>query len=245
MGTDGWAVIGKILISVTWSNTLAIILMSYWMCCSMSFKDVSVQIEIAALFGSCISLWLLVISIISFQSIETCLTQQNLDILIWLEFNLWLINNWDGYTATFVKNAHIVWHVVVLVTSRNISVWYLPWTILDSGYTRKHTLVMDDLYLHFLYIVSKTIMLISVIIIITSCICSRDNVFIMFMCVCVCLSVCSGHNFWCIEIETSFLVWWYILTISRSSLNFKVIGSRSRPPWKMLILLPGHQFNLV
>ena len=40
-----------------------------------------------------------------------------------------------------------------------------------------------------------------------------------------------------IDIETSFLVWWYILTISRSSLSIKVIS------WKMLILLPGHQFN--
>ena len=56
-------------------------------------------------------------------------------------------------------------HVVVLVTSKNISV-YFPQTILDSGYIGKHTLVIDDLYLHFLYIVSRTIMLISVITII-------------------------------------------------------------------------------
>ena len=88
----------------------------------------------AALFGSCISLWSLVTSIISFQSIETCLTQQSLDILIWFEFNLWLINNWDGYTATFVKCAHVFGHVVVLVTSGNISVWYLLQTILDNGH---------------------------------------------------------------------------------------------------------------
>ena len=31
-----------------------------------------------------------------------------------------------------------------------------------------------------------------------------------------------------VDIETSFLVWWYILTISRSSLSIKVIGSRLR-----------------
>ena len=102
----------------------------------------------------------------SFQSVETCLTQQNFDMLIWFEFNLQLRNNWDGYTATFVQCAQIVWHVVVLVTSKNMSIWYFLWTILDGGYTGKHTLVMGDLYLQFLYIVSKVIMLISVITII-------------------------------------------------------------------------------
>ena len=35
-------------------------------------------------------------------------------------------------------------------------------------------------------------------------------------------------TFEAVDIETSFLVWWYILTISRSSLSIKVIGSRSR-----------------
>ena len=124
MGADGWAGRGKIFIFVTWSNTLAMILISYWICCSISFRDVGVQMEIAALLGYCISLWLLVISIMSFRSIETCLTQQHFDMLIWFEFNLWLKNSWDGYTATFVKCAHIVWHVVVLVTSGNISLWY-------------------------------------------------------------------------------------------------------------------------
>ena len=53
------------------------------------------------------------------------------------------------------------------------------------------------------------------------------------VCVCVCLCVClSGSvqtiTFEWIDIETSFLVWYYILTISRSSLSIKVIGSRSR-----------------
>ena len=35
-------------------------------------------------------------------------------------------------------------------------------------------------------------------------------------------------TFEAVDIETSFLVWCYILTISKSSLNIKVIGSRSR-----------------
>ena len=47
------------------------------------------------------------------------------------------------------------------------------------------------------------------------------------LCVCVCVSVCL--SIWAItfepaDIETSFLVWCYILTISRSSLSIKVIG---------------------
>ena len=51
----------------------------------------------------------------------------------------------------------------------------------------------------------------------------------------VCLSVCLSvfMSVWAItfeplHIETSFLVYRYILTISRSSLSIKVIGSRSR-----------------
>ena len=48
----------------------------------------------------------------------------------------------------------------------------------------------------------------------------------MYVCVCVCLSV-QAITFKGVDIETSFLVWWYILTISRSSLSIKVIGSRS------------------
>ena len=48
---------------------------------------------------------------------------------------------------------------------------------------------------------------------------------------CVCLSVSLSVQtitFEPLHIGTSFLVWRYILTISRSSLNIKVIGSRSR-----------------
>ena len=59
------------------------------------------------------------------------------------------------------------------------------------------------------------------------------------VCVCVCLSVClcvclsvflsvQAITFELLNIETSFLVSRYILTISRSSLSIKVIGSRSR-----------------
>ena len=47
--------------------------------------------------------------------------------------------------------------------------------------------------------------------------------------VCVCVSVCLSVSVWAItfeavDIETSFLVWCYILTICRSSLSIKVIG---------------------
>ena len=52
---------------------------------------------------------------------------------------------------------------------------------------------------------------------------------------CVCMSVCmsvflsvQAITFEPLDIETSFLVCRYILTISRSSLSIKVIGSRSR-----------------
>ena len=50
-------------------------------------------------------------------------------------------------------------------------------------------------------------------------------------CLSVRLSVCvsvQAITFKCLDIETSFLAWWYILTISRSSLSIKVIGSRSK-----------------
>ena len=47
------------------------------------------------------------------------------------------------------------------------------------------------------------------------------------VCPSVCLSV-QTITFELLHIGTSFLVWRYILTISRSSLSFKVIGSRSR-----------------
>ena len=59
----------------------------------------------------------------------------------------------------------------------------------------------------------------------------RGNVFVVSVSVCV--SVCVSVSVWAItfeqiDIETSFLVWCYILTISRSSLSIKVIESRSR-----------------
>ena len=54
-----------------------------------------------------------------------------------------------------------------------------------------------------------------------------DPPMVMFsLCVCVCLSV-RAITFEQVDIETSFLVWCYILTISRSSLSIKVMGSRS------------------
>ena len=51
------------------------------------------------------------------------------------------------------------------------------------------------------------------------------------VCLCFCLSVflsIQAITFEPLDIETSFLVCRYILTISRSSLSIKVIGSRSR-----------------
>ena len=55
------------------------------------------------------------------------------------------------------------------------------------------------------------------------------------VCLCVCLCVClsvflsvQAITFEPLNIETSFLVCKYILTISKSSLSMKVIGSRSR-----------------
>ena len=55
------------------------------------------------------------------------------------------------------------------------------------------------------------------------------------VCLSVCLSVCPSVclsvqtlTFEPLHIGTSFLVWRYILTISRSSLSIKVIGSMSR-----------------
>ena len=51
------------------------------------------------------------------------------------------------------------------------------------------------------------------------------------VCLCVCLSVflsVQAITFEPLNIETSFLVCRYILTIFRSSLSIKVIGSRSR-----------------
>ena len=56
----------------------------------------------------------------------------------------------------------------------------------------------------------------------------------------VCLSVClsvQAITFELLHIGTSFLVWRYTLTISRSSLSIKVIGSRSRLCVKYYCLL--------
>ena len=58
----------------------------------------------------------------------------------------------------------------------------------------------------------------------------EGNVFILYVCLSVCVSVWA-ITFECLDIETSFLVWRYILTISRSSLSIKIIGSRSRSLW--------------
>ena len=104
-------------------------------------------------------------------------------------------------------------------------------------------------YIHITAIV-HSIICVHIIYIITSRICGRGNVFIVYVHVCVCVCVClfvRAITFEPVNIETSFLVWWYILTISRSSLSeyqghwfkVKVIS------WKMLIWLPGHQFNSV
>ena len=44
------------------------------------------------------------------------------------------------------------------------------------------------------------------------------------VCPTVCLSVCTGYNFECIDLETLFLAWWCILTIwSCLSIKVKVI----------------------
>ena len=66
----------------------------------------------------------------------------------------------------------------------------------------------------------------------------------MSVCLSVCLSVCmyvflsvQAITFEPLDIETSFLVSRYILTISRSSLSIKVIGSRSRSHEKKKIIL--------
>ena len=53
-----------------------------------------------------------------------------------------------------------------------------------------------------------------------------------FRSVCVCLSLCLsvwlGYKLWSNCHKNSFLVWLYILVISRSGLSIKVIGSRPR-----------------
>ena len=67
---------------------------------------------------------------------------------------------------------------------------------------------------------------------------------VMYVCLSVCLSVSlsmclsvQAVTFELLHIGTSFLVWRYILTISRSGLSVKVIGSRSRSYTKMIVYL--------
>ena len=60
------------------------------------------------------------------------------------------------------------------------------------------------------------------------------------VCVCVCVCVCLGYNFWTSWHRLHFCCgtsWQYLgqIWVSRSLVI----------PWKMLIWLPGHQFNLV
>ena len=67
----------------------------------------------------------------------------------------------------------------------------------------------------------------------------------MFSVLSVCLSVrlsVQTITFEPLHIGTSFLVWRYILTISRSSLSIKVIESRSRSWAKKIII---YLFQLV
>ena len=66
-------------------------------------------------------------------------------------------------------------------------------------------------------------------VLVTARVCGRGNVFVVCVCMSVCLSVWA-ITFEAVDIETSFLVWWYILTISRSSLSIKVIGSGQGHP---------------
>ena len=66
----------------------------------------------------------------------------------------------------------------------------------------------------------------------------------MSVCPSVCLSV-QTITFEPLHIGTSFLVWRYILTISRSSLSIKVIGSRSRSCAKNDYLLISTCYSFV
>ena len=68
------------------------------------------------------------------------------------------------------------------------------------------------------------------------------------VCPCVCVSVCLSVQtitFEPLHIGTSFLAWRYILTISRSSLSIKVIGSRSRSYAKNDYLLISTCYSFV
>ena len=101
-------------------------------------------------------------------------------------------------------------------------------------------------FLHLNYTMAETVTLswhISQIF--TSRVHGRGNVFVVCVCVCVCVSVpvclcicvcvcvcvclsVRAITFETADIETSFFVWWYILTVLSSVLSIKVIGWRSR-----------------
>ena len=149
-GTVGVCGIVIVCNSITWPKTpkIPIIQISYWIWSSMNVKDVGIQMEIAAFQGSVICFQLFVNKVMSSHSISNCLIQKKFDMLIWLELTFLPKYSWDGYIAIFVKCPHKVWQVVVFVTSMKMYVWYFPLTILDKGYTAKHTLVTNDLYLH-------------------------------------------------------------------------------------------------
>ena len=66
----------------------------------------------------------------------------------------------------------------------------------------------------------------------------------LFICPSVCLSV-QTITFEPLHIGTSFMVWRYILTISRSSLSIKVIGSSSRSCAKNDYLLISTCYSFV
>ena len=62
----------------------------------------------------------------------------------------------------------------------------------------------------------------------------ESKVFILSVCLSICLSACLSVKTIppeCLDTKILFLVWWYILIISRSSLSIKVLWSRSRSFW--------------
>ena len=92
--------------------------------------------------------------------------------------------------------------------------WAAQWTMSSTFYSFSHGHLSWDMFDGGYGLVWKDLI-----------ITSHDNVF------CVCLSVClcvRAITFEAVDIETSLLVWWDILTIARSSLRIKIIGSRSR-----------------
>ena len=85
----------------------------------------------------------------------------------------------------------------------------------------------------------------------SSCLCVCVSVCLsMCVCVCVCLSVClsvcSGYNFW-----TSWhrnFIFGMALHLDHIKVKFEYQGHWVKVKvisWKMPVLLPGHQFNLV